>query len=131
LSPEPTRNPLGEPGSWWYDSGTDVLLTVQSISGYTFLYWDVDGTPRNSGLNPITVSMNSLHTAIAHYQITPTPPPPPPPPPPRDHISVGGTMVLVKTSEPVVQTPRLEILPTFSVAILVSILLIRRRKRRQ
>jgi PKD repeat protein len=75
LSPEPTRNPPGEPGSWWYDSSTSVVLTAQPITGYTFQYWDVDGTSQGNGVNPITVHMNAPHTATAHYQVAAPPPP--------------------------------------------------------
>ncbi|MEM2995279.1 MAG: PKD domain-containing protein [Candidatus Bathyarchaeia archaeon] len=75
LSPQPTRNPLGEAGpanGWWYDSGTSVTLTAQTVSGYTFNYWDVDGVSKGSGVNPITVVMDAPHTATAHYtQIQP------------------------------------------------------------
>jgi hypothetical protein len=70
LIPQPTRNPTGEAGStngWWYDSSTSVTLTAQSIPGYTFNYWDVDGNTQGNGVNPITVSMNAPHTATAHY----------------------------------------------------------------
>jgi len=68
LSPQPTRNPEGEPGgSWWYDASTSVTLTAQPISGYTFSHWDVDGNSKGSGVNPTTVSMNGSHTATAHY----------------------------------------------------------------
>jgi len=61
------------PGGGWYVEGTDVVLTalehidVLSNTRYRFSYWDVDGTSRGSGVNPITVSMNVNHTATAHY----------------------------------------------------------------
>jgi len=70
LSPQPTRNPSGEAGpanSWWYDATTSVTLTAQSVSGYNFNYWDVDGASQGSGVNPITVVMNAPHTATARY----------------------------------------------------------------
>jgi len=68
LSPQPTRNPPGEPGgSWWYNSSTSVSLTAQNVTGYKFLNWNVDGT--NVTGNPITVHMNQPHTATAHYQV--------------------------------------------------------------
>jgi hypothetical protein len=74
LSPQPTRDPAGEAGpanSWWYDSPTGVTLTAQTVAGYTFSQWDVDGSPKGSGVNPITVSINAPKTATAHYtQIT-------------------------------------------------------------
>ena len=70
LSPQPTRNPAGEAGpanSWWYDASTSVTLTAQSVTGYPFNRWDVDGSLKTIGENPISVSMNTLHTATAHY----------------------------------------------------------------
>jgi hypothetical protein len=70
LSPQPSRNPAGEAGpanSWWYDASTSVTLTAQSVTGYNFNYWDVNGTSQGNGVNPITVVMNAPHTATAHY----------------------------------------------------------------
>lgn len=70
LSPQPTRNPVGEAGitnAWWYDASTDVTLTAQSVTGYNFTNWDVDGTSKGSGVNPIIVNMNAPHTTLAHY----------------------------------------------------------------
>jgi PKD repeat protein len=70
LNPQPTRNPSGEAGptnSWWYDAATSVTLTAQSVSGYNFNYWDVDGASQGNGVNPITVVMNAPHMATAHY----------------------------------------------------------------
>jgi subtilisin family serine protease len=60
-------------GGGWYTPATDVVLTaplslnVSSDTRYTFSYWDVDGASQGSGTNPITVYMNSNHTATAHY----------------------------------------------------------------
>jgi hypothetical protein len=74
LSPQPTRNLAGEAGplnGWWYDTPTDIVLTAQSVVGYTFNYWDVDGSSKGAGVNPITVNMNPAHTATAHYQAIP------------------------------------------------------------
>jgi len=70
LSPQPTRNPAGQAGpanSWWYDVATGVTLTAQTVTGYAFSYWDVDGTSQGSLVNPITVTMNTNHTATAYY----------------------------------------------------------------
>jgi len=68
LNPQPTRNPSGEPGdSWWYEASADVTLTAQSVINYTFSNWDIDGTSKGSGVNPITINMNTPHTATAHY----------------------------------------------------------------
>ncbi len=61
------------PGGGWYTQATDAVLTapgsvnVSSSTRYNFNYWDVDGTPQGSGVNPITVLMNANHTATAHY----------------------------------------------------------------
>jgi len=60
-------------GAGTYTSGTNVTLTapayvnVSSTTRYRFSYWDVDGTSRGVGVNPITVQMTSNHTATAHY----------------------------------------------------------------
>lgn len=43
------------------------MLTAQTVTGYTFNYWDVDGTSQGNGVNPVTVNMNAPHTATAHY----------------------------------------------------------------
>jgi PKD repeat protein len=53
------------PGEGWYDPSQSVQLTAPTVSGYTFQYWDVDGT-QVAG-NPIAVVMNAPHTATAHY----------------------------------------------------------------
>jgi hypothetical protein len=55
------------PGEGWYDSSQSVQLTAPTVSGYTFQYWDVDGTSQGTGVNPITVVINAPHTATAHY----------------------------------------------------------------
>jgi PKD repeat protein len=103
LSPQPTRNPAGEAGpanGWWYDASTSVTLTAQTVTDYTFNYWDVNGASQGSGVNPITVVMNAPHTATAHY--TYTPPPPPPPlsvsiSPPSASMRVGQSVNFVST----------------------------------
>jgi len=56
-------------GEGWYNSSLSVQLTAPTVSGYTFNYWDVDGTQLNG--NPITVVMNASHTATAHYSVVP------------------------------------------------------------
>jgi hypothetical protein len=59
-------------GGGWYVNGTCVSLTaptyvnVSSTTRYRFSYWDVDGVNKGS-VNPISVNMNSNHTAKAHY----------------------------------------------------------------
>ncbi|MGB9135065.1 MAG: hypothetical protein WCC63_05730, partial [Candidatus Bathyarchaeia archaeon] len=62
-------------GQGLYDEGENVTLTAPSYvdvstgTRYKFAYWDVDGTPRGAGVNPITVIMNANHTATAHYTL--------------------------------------------------------------
>jgi hypothetical protein len=75
LTPPPTREPAGEDGSpgWWYDTSTDVSLTAQSITRYNFTNWDVDGTFKGDGVNPISLTMNGPYTAKAHYTALPAP----------------------------------------------------------
>jgi hypothetical protein len=46
-----------------------VTLTAPTISGSTFLYWDVNGTSKGTGVNPIAVNMNAHYKAEAHYLI--------------------------------------------------------------
>jgi hypothetical protein len=78
LTPQPTRNPMGEAGpanGWWYDSSEKVTLTAQIVTGYTFNYWDVDGVSQGSGVNPITLFLDSPHTATVHYTSAQPPPP--------------------------------------------------------
>ena len=72
LSPQPSRNPAGEAGptnGWWYDTSTSVTLNAPTISGHAFLYWDVSGTSKGGGVNPIAVNMNAPYKAEAHYSI--------------------------------------------------------------
>jgi hypothetical protein len=69
LGSQPTRNPTGDAGpanAWWYDNATDVDLTAQTNSGYTFSYWNVDGIPQGTA-NSITVTMTETHSATANY----------------------------------------------------------------
>ncbi|MEM3719635.1 MAG: hypothetical protein QXD45_06420, partial [Candidatus Bathyarchaeia archaeon] len=49
---------------------------------YTFNYWEVDNTPKETGENPTSLTMNESHTATAHYTTTTTSPPSSPPSPP-------------------------------------------------
>ena len=60
-------------GEGLYIANTNVTLpaptyvNVSTTARYRFDYWDVDGTSRGSGVNPITVFMSANHTATAHY----------------------------------------------------------------
>jgi len=122
-------NPAPTPISNWYDAGTNVVETAPSKSyknsiEYDFNYWDVDGSSQGSGVNPITVAMNKPHTATAHYQA------PPPPPPPSE--CVGGEMILFQVDKPSIQgQSHVELLTLFLAVTLTSVILIRRKKRRQ
>jgi len=69
-------SPLGIttiPGEGLYNNDTSATLTapqtVDSSPGsrYRFDYWDVDGSSKGAGVNPITVTMTANHTATAHY----------------------------------------------------------------
>jgi len=94
LSPQPTRDPTGEAsGSWWYDASTNVALTAQSVTGYTFYYWDIDGTSKGNGVNPISVVMNQPHAATAHYT-----------PPITVHISPPSATIYLGSSVPFTST---------------------------
>jgi hypothetical protein len=60
-------------GESWYPANTSVTLdaptyvTSSVTTRYRFNYWDIDGTPKGTGVNPIVTTMNSNHTATAHY----------------------------------------------------------------
>jgi hypothetical protein len=60
-------------GQGWYMEGASPLLTAPATvsasptSQYVFDYWDVDGTSQGMTINPISVGMNTNHTATAHY----------------------------------------------------------------
>jgi len=53
------------PGEGWYDKCTEVTLEAPPVEGWLFVYWDVDEIPVED--NPITVHMDTCHTATAHY----------------------------------------------------------------
>lgn len=63
LSPQPSVSPSGP----WYDSGTQVTLTAETVNGYTFDHWTVDGTGQGTDVNPITVEMDQPYDAVAYY----------------------------------------------------------------
>jgi hypothetical protein len=71
LNPQPLINPLGDEhvilGYYWYDASTNVNLTAQTVAGYAFDYWDVDGISQGSGIIPIIVNIDAPHVATAHY----------------------------------------------------------------
>jgi len=55
------------PGEGWYNKSTSTTLTAPSVTGYLFVYWDVDGVSQGDGINPITITATGPHTATAHY----------------------------------------------------------------
>jgi hypothetical protein len=65
LNPQPNVSIAGP----WYDSGTQLTLTAETVDGYVFDWWEVDGTSRGAGVNPVTLTMDGPHTAIAHYAL--------------------------------------------------------------
>jgi len=64
LSPQPTISPQGS----WHDNGTLVTLTAPEISGRVFDHWTVDGASWDTGVNPITVTMQEPNEATAYYE---------------------------------------------------------------
>ncbi|MDH4221547.1 MAG: hypothetical protein OEV19_02275, partial [Candidatus Bathyarchaeota archaeon] len=113
LSPGPT------PPTDWYDESTDVILTAQTVSGYTFNYWDVDGGSKGSGVNPITVHMDDPHTATAHYQISA-------PPPPVGGYALPITLDLETSNSSI---PQIGLASALSATLTATIILVRRRKK--
>jgi len=69
LSPSPTISPMSSSG--YYDAGTSVTLTANTVPGYVFLNWQLDSTQGTPLVNTLLVAMNAPHTAIAQYE-TPT-----------------------------------------------------------
>jgi len=67
LNPQPSVSPSG----LWYDINTQVTLTAQTLSKYAFDHWTVDEISQDSGVNPITITINEPHTAIAYYTSLP------------------------------------------------------------
>jgi KaiC/GvpD/RAD55 family RecA-like ATPase len=67
LSPQPNASSVGP----WYDNGTVLFCTAQEISEKVLDHWSVDGANWDRGINPITVTMDGPHEAIAHYVAAP------------------------------------------------------------
>jgi hypothetical protein len=53
-------------GSGWYDAGSKVELEAPIATGYTFQDWIIDNTQIPG--NPIQLSMDTPHNAVAEYQ---------------------------------------------------------------
>jgi len=69
ISTEPSNLPLptASPSGPWYDSDTTVTLTAQTVSGYEFEGWLVDGSQQNN--NPIFLTMDKQHSVTAKYSV--------------------------------------------------------------
>ncbi len=57
------------PGEGWYDEFSNVPLSAPTVSGYTFLHWNIDGTPQVAGDKSVSVTMDGSHTATANYEV--------------------------------------------------------------
>ncbi len=66
LSTAPTISPSSSSG--WYNSGSTITLTANTVSGYAFILWQIDGTNRTVLSNTTQVIMNEPHSAIAIYE---------------------------------------------------------------
>lgn len=98
------------PGEGWYDYYETVTLTAPSVSGYSFVAWEVDGEPI-SGVT-IEVHMDEPHVVIAHYRAVAVP--------------VGGYSVSL--TQPTETTPLIGY--TMILAIFGAVLTLFRRKRK-
>ncbi|MGB9023132.1 MAG: CARDB domain-containing protein, partial [Candidatus Bathyarchaeia archaeon] len=70
ISPQPSLDPLGEAdpaGGWWFDESSSVALTAQPVDEYVFTHWTVDDASQGEGANPVDVTMDGAHTAVAYY----------------------------------------------------------------
>ena len=61
-------SPVITPPDLWYDVDTVVTCTAQEVTGYEFSHWTLDDITQGTGVNPIFVTMDEPHTAIAHYK---------------------------------------------------------------
>jgi PKD repeat protein len=55
-------------GEGWYDASANVPLTAPIVSGYKFLHWSIDGSPKSEDWKQISVRMDAPHTATAVYE---------------------------------------------------------------
>ena len=63
LSPQPNTSLPGP----WYDNGTTLNCTAQSISGKVFDHWTVDDVSYDRGYNPLSIAVDGPHRGTAHY----------------------------------------------------------------
>ncbi|MDE1763519.1 MAG: right-handed parallel beta-helix repeat-containing protein [Thaumarchaeota archaeon] len=66
LTPSPTASPASSSG--YYDAGTSVTLTANTVPGYIFIDWKIDGTDQSLFTNMVSVTMNGPHDGTAVYQ---------------------------------------------------------------
>jgi hypothetical protein len=70
LSPQPYTSPSGP----WYDNGTVVNVTAQTVIGsYSLHHWTVDSSDV-PGDSTVWIAMNETHNVIAHYELDTSPP---------------------------------------------------------
>ncbi|MEM3566758.1 MAG: hypothetical protein QXK18_07805, partial [Candidatus Bathyarchaeia archaeon] len=67
-------NPSGggsvNPGSGWYDSGTQVQISASANSGYQFASWSGSGSGSYTGsANPATITVNGPITETANFNV--------------------------------------------------------------
>jgi hypothetical protein len=56
-------------GSASYPPGAMVTCTATAALGFGFDHWEVDGVSQGAGTNPINVTMNANHLAVAYFNI--------------------------------------------------------------
>lgn len=69
VSGQGSTNPVT--GTYTQNEGTTITVTATPTTGYTFTGWMIDGTPYTT--NPVTVTMNMDHTALAQFAVIPPP----------------------------------------------------------
>jgi len=65
-----TTNP--SVGTYWYNKGTNVVVSETHNTGYTFDHWELDGNNVGNGAS-YSVSMNAPHALTAVFSEVPTP----------------------------------------------------------
>jgi hypothetical protein len=66
-SPPGLAQPTVSPAGPWYASGTLVTLTAQTVSGYRFDHWSLDGIDQSQGVTTLQITMNAPHSATTFY----------------------------------------------------------------
>lgn len=117
--PVSVQVPLG--GGWSAESSI-IMLNAPTASGFSFNYWDIDGISQGVAVNPVSVQMNTSHTATAHYlcdpEVTPSPnptstplptstptPTPAPIPSPTTEPTPTPTVIPTPTTSPTITSP--------------------------